>query len=169
MIRDIVISVIQFIVLVFFQVFILDNIALWGFVNPMIYVWFIILLPYGSARWLTLVASFLIGICVDIFSGDIGINAFACVFIGFIRPFLLNAFSGNIDNVMQRPSITTQGFVNFLAFTTSIVFVHHLICFLVGTFSTAELLQILIRTIVSSLVTIVFIILLDMIFYRQKA
>lgn len=167
MIKDIIYSAIQFILLVLLQVFILDNVALWGFINPMVYIWFIILLPYGTPKWLTLLSSFLLGICVDIFAGDIGINAFACVFIAFLRPILLSSFSGNIDNPSQRPSISTQGFINFLFFTLSMTLVHHLLCFFISTFAWVEIIQVLLRSLMSSVITILVILLLDMIFFRK--
>ena len=75
--REILTSVIQYIVLVFFQVLILDKISLFGIATPMIYVLFILNLPMNTSRWLTLLASFFIGISIDIFSGQTGIHSFS--------------------------------------------------------------------------------------------
>lgn len=169
MIKDITIYILQFVLLIFFQVLIVDNICLWYYVNPMIYVWFIILLPYNTPRWLTLISSFVLGLCVDIFSSQMGINAFACTLCGFIRPVLLNAFSGNIENTMQSPSIGRLGFVNYLFFMLTILSVHHLTYFLIGTFAWSELLQILLRSAISIAASSLIIIILDLIFFHRSS
>lgn len=169
MIKDIIISIIQFLILDFCQIFLLNNIYFLGFINPMIYIWFIILLPFVTPKWLVLLSSFLLGVSIDIFSADTGINAFVCVFVGFLRPALLNAFSGNIDNTSYlRPSLSSLGFKNFFFFTASTVFIHHLLYFAIDIFSFAEIMQVLARTLLSSVVTIILILLLDMIFFKRS-
>ncbi|MBR1769013.1 MAG: rod shape-determining protein MreD [Bacteroidales bacterium] len=168
MLKDILISLVQFILLFFFQVLVLDNISLWGMVNPMVYVWFIILLPYNTPRWLTLTSSFLLGICVDIFSSQMGINAFACTLVAFIRPLLLNAFSGNIENTFQRPSASRLGFVNFLFYVIILVAIHHLTYFLLGTFALNEIISVLFRTLISLAATVIIIILCDAVFFHKQ-
>ena len=169
MIKDILISIFHFIILVFCQVFLLNNIYFLGFVNPMLYVWFIILLPFATPNWLVLILSFILGVSVDVFSADVGINACICTLIGFIRPMLLNFFSGNVDNVTHtRPSSVSLGVKNFLLFTSSVVLIHHFLYFFISIFSFSEILQILLRSGLSSVVTIGLIILLDMIFFRKN-
>jgi rod shape-determining protein MreD len=169
MIRDIILSIIQFILLVLVQVFLLDHINLFGYINPMLYIWFIIMLPNNTPKWLVLISSFLLGICIDTFSADIGINATICVLIGFLRPMLLNAFSGNIDeSPSQRPSMASLGFLNFFLYTSIIVLIHHTFYFIIETFSWSEFFQVLLRILLSSIVTIALILILDMIFYKKK-
>ena len=57
----------RFIVLVLFQVLVLNNIQFSGYVNPFMYVLFILLLPFETPRWLLLLSGFLLGLSVDIF------------------------------------------------------------------------------------------------------
>ena len=45
---------IRFVILVFLQIFILENINLRGYINPYLYVYFILLLPFETAGWLLL-------------------------------------------------------------------------------------------------------------------
>ena len=168
MMKDVLISALQFLLLVIFQVFILDNIALSGYINPIVYIWFIILLPKGTARWLVLLSSFAIGMCVDIFSGDIGVNALVCTFIGFLRLVLSNTFFENIDGELKRPCIATQGLAKYLIYITTMVLTHRLLCLLIGTFAWAEFGQIMIKALISTIISVVFIVILDMIFYAKK-
>ncbi|MCH3924603.1 MAG: rod shape-determining protein MreD [Bacteroidales bacterium] len=167
--KNIISSIIQFIILAVVQIFILDNINLFGYINPMLYIWFIIMLPYNTPKWLVLISSFLMGISIDVFSADIGVNATCSVLIGFLRPILLSIFSGNIDKDSSiRPSISTLGFLNFLLYSLIIVFIHHSLYFIIETFSFKEFLQVLLRISLSTIVTMLFILLLDTIFYHKK-
>ncbi len=170
MIKDILLNVVRFVLLVCLQVFLLDNVHFLGFINPMVYIWFIIMLPFATPKWLVMVCGFAIGMCVDVFSADIGINALACVLIGFLRPMLLSAFSGNIDNAsFGLPSINSLGVKNFVFYALSMILIHHLVYFSVEVFDINEIGQILARTILSSIVTLIIILLLDMIFFPRKS
>ncbi len=169
MIKDIIKSAVQFIVLLLCQVLILNNVYFLGYINPMLYVWFIIMLPFSTPKWLVLVASFLMGVCVDVLGNDVGVHAAVCVLIAFIRPALLNVSSNNIDKTsLAQPSVATMGFKNFLLFIVLTVAVHHLLYFVVEIFSFGEILQILLRTLLSSVVTIALILLFDMLFFKKK-
>ncbi|MBQ6754270.1 MAG: hypothetical protein IJR03_03595 [Bacteroidales bacterium] len=167
--REILTSVIQYIVLVFFQVLILDKISLFGIATPMIYVLFILNLPMNTSRWLTLLASFFIGISIDIFSGQTGIHSFSCTFIGFIRPYLLTMYStGPIENAVQRPTLSRLGFSHYLSYSFVLVFVHHFLCFLIGIFSFSEFFHTFLRLIVSVVATMIIILITELIFFRSK-
>ncbi len=167
MIKEITISVLQFITLILLQVFVLDNISFWGFATPMIYIWFIMLLPYNTPKWLVLLSSFALGMSIDIFAGQTGIHACVCTFIGFIRPILLNTFSGNIETANVRFTMSRIGFANFVLYTLETVFIHHLLCFLLGVFSFEQIGQTLLRCVITTLLTSIMIIIADSVFYKK--
>ena len=62
---------------------VLDNISI------IIYPVIIMLLPMRTPGALILVIAFVLGILVDMFYNTPGVHASACVFTGFIRPFVL--------------------------------------------------------------------------------
>ena len=108
MIKDFWKYVIMFFVLVLIQVLVLNNIQISGFINPYIYILFILLLPFNIQGYLLLGLSFLIGITIDIFGNTPGIHAGATVLLGFIRPGLANLISsreliekGTTPNMIQ--------------------------------------------------------------------
>ena len=74
-------NIIRFVVLVFIQVAILNNIQISGFINPYMYVLFILLLPFETPNWILLVLSFFLGLSIDIFSNTLGMHASASVFM----------------------------------------------------------------------------------------
>ena len=87
-------NILRFVLLVLIQVFVLNNIRINGYINPHLYVLFILLLPFETPGWLLLVSSFSIGLSIDLFAHTPGLNAAASTFIAFIRPGFIRILSG---------------------------------------------------------------------------
>ena len=51
-------NVLRFVFLIGIQVLVLNNVLFMNYINPYIYILFILLLPFDTARWLLLVLSF---------------------------------------------------------------------------------------------------------------
>ena len=85
----ITINIARFIILILLQVLVLNNINFLGYINPYIYILFIILYPIKNNRLLFIFLSFLLGLTVDLFLDSGGVHAAACVTIAYIRPILL--------------------------------------------------------------------------------
>ena len=78
-----------FLSLLFLQVFVFNNILFLGYINPYLYIAFVIFYPLKKERYLFLFLSFLLGLAIDFFSDSGGINAFSLLFIAYIRLFLV--------------------------------------------------------------------------------
>ncbi len=162
-------NILRLIVLVFIQVFILDNMHLGGYINPMLYVMFVLMLPFETPGWLMLFSSFVMGFSVDIFTGMTGIHTFSTVFMGFVRPSVLRLVSSSRDYEPGiQPSVRDLGWDWFLPYSILLVFIHHTLYFFVEVLRFSEFFAILGRTILSSLVTLIFIFLAQVIIYRKK-
>ena len=85
-------NIFSFIVLILLQVLVLNNVQFLGFLNPYIYILFILSLPVKFPRWITLILGFVLGLIIDIFSNTIGIHAFATVLIAFFRAGIIKLF-----------------------------------------------------------------------------
>ena len=72
-----------FIALVLLQVLIFNHIEYWGYVNPMIYIVFLLVAPYRENQVPNLLAAFAIGLCIDIFSNTGGLHAASSVLIAY--------------------------------------------------------------------------------------
>ena len=77
------------ILLILFQIIILNNIQFSGYVNPYVYIMFILMLPSLTPSWLLLLTAFLTGLIIDLFSGSPGMHAGATVLAAFSRPLVL--------------------------------------------------------------------------------
>lgn len=159
----------MFVFLVFIQVLILNNIQLSGFLNPYVYILFILLLPFETPAWLVLIASFVLGISVDLFSnGLFGLNAVATVFMGFLRPGVLSVIAPRDGyEPATKPTIHYYGFQWFLKYTILLTLAHHFIFFVLESFSLHDFFAALLRTVLSSILTSIFIILSQYFIFRR--
>ena len=152
-------NIIRFIVLILLQVTVFNNIQLSGFVNPYLYILFILLLPFETPPWLLLILAFFTGLSIDVFSNTIGIHASACVFMAFLRPFVLNliAVRDNYDSDIEQ-GLSVYGFSWFFKYALILILAHHSFLFIVEVFSFNNFGDTLIRIILSSIFTLVLVI-----------
>lgn len=161
-------NIIRFVVLVLIQVAILNNIQLSGFLNPYMYVLFILLLPFEIPNWLLLLLSFLLGISVDIFSGTVGMHASACVFMGYLRPYVLNYLSLRDGyEIGTYPGIASYGFAWFFKYALSLIIAHHSFLFIIEAFSFANFSETLVRIIFSGFFSLILIITSQFLMFKK--
>jgi rod shape-determining protein MreD len=155
-----------FVLLFLLQILIFNNIQFSGYVNPYIYVMFILLLPIEIPSWLLLVLSFTTGLIMDFSSGTPGMHSSATLIAGFVRPYILRILSPR-DGYEQGsdPSMLTYGFRWFFIYASLIVLVHHTALFYLEVFRFAEFFRTMLRVLLSSLFTIIFILLIE--YYRR--
>ena len=154
------------ILLVLFQVLLFNNIQFSGYVNPYVYVLFILLLPIEIPSWLLLLLSFALGLIMDFFSGSQGMHSSATVIAGFVRPYILRVISPRDGyESVSDPSMAIYGFRWFLTYTLLIVVVHHTTLFYLEVFRFADFFRTMLRVLLSSLFSITFILLIE--YYRR--
>lgn len=162
-------NIIRLIFLVLFQVTILNYVALGGYVNPYLYVMFILMLPFETPKWLLLISAFALGISVDMFSDTAGIHAAACVFMAFARPGVLNLVSSRQEYEPGiQPIIRDLGFKWFLSYSLILVVIHHILIFYLEVFSFREFFQTFFRAVLSIVFTMLLLILSQYVMYRPK-
>lgn len=168
MIRDFGKYAIMFVVLVLLQVLILNNIQFSGFVNPYVYILFILLLPFTIPGYLLLGLCFLLGISIDIFSNTPGLHAGATVFLGFLRPGIANLISSReFIEKGNTPNMKQLGFASFLKYTVIAVIVHHTVLFYAEAFSFHGFFHTLFRCVLSSVFSIVIILASQFILFKK--
>ncbi len=168
MIRIVGRNIIRFLVLILFQVLVLDNIQMGGYLNPYFYVLFIILMPFETPRWLMLITAFLLGVSVDLFTNTLGMHAAASVFMAFLRPWILSIFAPRDGYESDTfPRIFYYGFNWFLRYSLVMVFFHHLALFYIEVFHFQDFLSTFLRVILSTLVTTATVILSQYFIFRK--
>lgn len=156
----------RFIILVFLQVLILNNINFAGYINPYLYVLFILLYPFAGNQSLFLFLSFLLGLSIDIFEDSGGINAAACLVAAFVRPNFLR-FSFGISYDHQNIRLAATPFGAKFSYVFLMVLVHHFVLFSLEMFSLNHILLILKKTLFSSIFTVILTLLSLTLFSRK--
>ena len=167
MIRFLIKYGIMFVSLVLVQVLVLNQVQFSGFVNPYIYILFILLLPLSTPRYLVLILSFLIGLTIDIFSNSLGVHAGASVFVAYIRPLVIRLISNREEDRNDYPGLSQNSFAWFLSYVSIMVVLHHLVLFHLEVFSFAHYLSTLYRVFLSAIFSIFIIVLSQFLVFRD--
>ena len=160
-------NIARFFFLILLQVLLLNNINFLGYVNPYLYVLFIILYPFNGNQTLFLLLCFLLGLGVDIFEDSGGINAAACLVVAYIRPAILR-FSFGVSYDYQTVKFSSTPYGSRFSYVALLVFVHHFVLFLLEIFSFAHLLLLLKKTFFSGIFTIVLVFMALALFNRKS-
>jgi rod shape-determining protein MreD len=159
---------ISFTLLVFLQVFILNNIQFSGYINPYIYILFILALPFETPNWALLILAFLLGLTVDFFSSTIGMHCSATVFMAFMRPYVLKFISPRDGYESETlPRLKYYGAGWFIKYSTILIFAHHFILFYVEVFRLSNFFTTFTRVVLSSIFTII-LVLISQYFYGKE-
>ena len=159
---------IWFISLVLLQVFVFNNILFLGFINPYMYVVFVIFHPLKKERILFLFLSFLLGLSIDIFSDSGGINAFALLFIAYLRLFFIRVIFKKTEQDFAFFDLQQEPFGKVFNYVIILIIIHHFILFSLANFSTQNFSSVLLNTLYSSIFTLVLFFLGSFIFRRKK-
>ncbi|MDF1673151.1 MAG: rod shape-determining protein MreD [Vicingaceae bacterium] len=159
---------ISFMLLILFQGLILNNIELGGYINPYLYVVFILMLPFETPNWLVLVLGFVLGFCVDMFTSTIGMHISATVFMAFARTYLLKLIQprGGYDFGL-KPNVQMMGLLWYLLFVGILVVLHHLFLFYIESFKLSQFFPTMGRALLSSFFTLVLIFIIQLFNYKS--
>ncbi|MBN1987932.1 MAG: rod shape-determining protein MreD [Bacteroidales bacterium] len=168
MVKDYSKYIILFITLVAVQLLVLNNIQFSGYVNPFVYVLFILLLPYKISGWALLLLAFVTGLSIDAFNNTIGMHSSATLFMAFIRPYVLSRFASRENSDRTGiPNLANNGINWFIQYTILMVFIHHFALFYLEAFSFSHFFVTLGRTLLSTLFSSAVIILSQFFVFRN--
>lgn len=164
--NEVIVNTLRFILLIFLQVLLLNNINLAGYINPYLYILFIILYPLNGNKSLLIFLSFLLGLSIDIFEDSGGVHAAACAVIAYIRPIVLK-YSFGISYEYNSVKIRKADPMERLTYISVMIFIHHLVLFSLEIFSFQHIFLLLKSTLFSGIFTII-VILGTIILFNRK-
>ena len=81
-----------FVALCLTQALVFNHIHLLGYATILLYVYFVVMFPRNYPRWANLLWSFFMGLCIDMFTNTPGMTTASLTLVGFLQPYLLEAF-----------------------------------------------------------------------------
>ncbi|MFD1063228.1 rod shape-determining protein MreD [Winogradskyella litorisediminis] len=165
--NKVTLNIVRFVVLLIAQVTICSNINLFGYVNPFIYIIFILIYPVKTNRMLFLLLAFNLGLLVDMFLDSGGVHAASSVLLAFARPvFLKNAYGTLYDHQTLKFGNSEIGAL--ITYISTAILFHHFAVFNLEIFNISQILLILKKTLFSSIFTIILSFLLILLFKTRK-
>lgn len=147
-----------FILLVLMQVLLFNNVRINGYINPQIYLFFVLMLPVHTRGYVLLLSAFAIGFVVDFFSDSMAIHTMATVFMAFCRPAILRLVTGKLSlEGVDAPSFSSLGTISLFLYVFILIFFHHTAFFFLEIFRFDEMIQTFSRVLASSVTTLVFV------------
>ena len=98
MVQDSLRVLLGFFVAIILQVLIFDNINLFGFSCPAVYMFFIINFRFDNSQFALILLGFLLGFVLDVFQNSSGANTIATLLISYIRPMVIRFSFGVIPD-----------------------------------------------------------------------
>jgi rod shape-determining protein MreD len=148
------VNIFRFLLLLALQIVIFNNMNFLGYISPYPYILFIILYPVNGNKYGLLVASFLLGFVMDMFSNSGGIHTAACLILAYYRPYLFKfsfGLSYEYQTIKLNDVLTPERF-SFILFS---VLIHHFILFILEAFNISFIWDVFLRTIFSTIFTII--------------
>ena len=147
--------ILLFIGLLFVQIVVLNNVLFGGYINPMLYILFVLIYPLKRDRGALLFLAFLLGLIIDFFLDSGGVNAAATVFIAYIRLPLLKGIINKTEIDFLVFKVTKLPLLKWLSYVVILTFVHHFIVFSLDFFKFNAILTIFSKTFFTSIFTII--------------
>jgi len=150
-------------------VFILNAIEPGVGIYLMAYPLFIAILPFSYGVITVLSVSFLIGLCVDLFSNTFGLHASAAVAMGMARPLLYKYFAPRDGyDVLRQPNLLDMGIRWHLLTFGSLLFVHHFWFFTLESFRWDNIPGAFMKTLLSGSLSIVLCLIIQYLFFKKE-
>ena len=125
----------QILGLIALQVLVCNHIYLWGLATPMLYPLFLVYLPLNSNRIGNMLWAFVLGVAIDTFSNTPGEAAAAMTFTAFIQWPLLHAMAPKDCVESMVPTYHTMGRWTHIRYVTILTTIHHIVFYLLESFS----------------------------------
>lgn len=159
----------RFVLLMALQLLVLNHVYLGGFIMPMLYVLFILMLPTGMSRVPLLLIAFGTGLLVDVMNNMLGFHALACTVVAMLRIlFADRILTRNEPIVIATPSIFSVTPQYFISYLILLLAAFYLVFYTVELFGFRSFGGVLLATVCSTLATALLAVLYQLIFIKKE-
>ncbi|MEA3451099.1 MAG: hypothetical protein U9Q83_04265 [Bacteroidota bacterium] len=168
-IRILIRHIIYFVILYLLQILVFNYITLGPGLFPSVYLLIIILLPIEIEKIWLLVTAFFVGFILDFSNDTLALNTSALLFATFLRPFILQSISIREGyEIGKLPSFKNYGVNWFILYTLIFVFIFEFVYLSLDIFSFSKIGVILLKSVVNTLFSASFVVLLHLLFFRNS-
>jgi rod shape-determining protein MreD len=164
-------TILRFVIFIFIQAFVLNNVLLHQLVTPYLYFLFVIWLPFRTSRALLMFAGFVVGFTLDSFLHQPGFHAAACVVLAYLRPFLVSIFipqKGGEANFESPSPKSMGGYIPYMTFVAVLTFFHHSWLFLLEAWQFGGFWYFIVKTFTSTLLSIFLVFITELLVVRKE-
>lgn len=164
-------NIIRFSLFILVQVFVLNQVPpLHQLVTPYVYFLFILWLPFKMGRRTVMLLAFAIGFSLDCFTKTYGLHTAPCVLIAYLRPFLINLLITHegAESNYNEPSFKSMGFTPYFIYVAILTLIHHSLLFFLQELETGGFLYFILKTLLSSAVSLLLILITELLFVRKQ-
>lgn len=117
-----------------------------------------------------MILAFLLGFVLDCFTKTYGLHAAPCVLIAYLRPFLINILISQegAESNYNEPSVKSMGFTPYFTYIAIFTFTHHALLFFLQALQTGGYFYFIIKTLLSTAVSLLLILLTELLFVRKQ-
>ena len=159
----------RFILLMLVQLLVLNYINIGGYIMPMLYVLFVLMLPTDTPRVAMLFIAFGTGLLMDVMNNMLGFHALACIVVVMLRILFADRILTRGEPIaISTPSVYSVSPQYFIAYLLLLTTAFYLVFFFTELFGFRSLGGLLVATVGSSIVTSLLAILYQLIFIKRE-
>ena len=148
------VPIISFVFMVLGQVFLFNQMHIFGSINPILYLLFFTLYRFESNQTVLILLSFLLGFLIDFLSQSGGAHTIATLTLGFSRPLIIRyAFGVTMDP--PQSYFSDPRTLNKFIYLLFIIILHHTLYFTLVYFSLDAIFLIAKNTLVTSIFSLI--------------
>lgn len=160
---------IYFLFIVLLQGLVINHLGLGNYAYPMIYLLPLLILPFEINFFITMGIALVLGVSVDMLSDTFGLHTSASVLMAYLRPTILKLIKprdGYEANLL--PTIHDMGLTWYAAYTAIFVLIHHTWFFTFEVFRLDLTGLILLKILVSTFLSFIFLLGLQFLLYKSS-
>ncbi|WP_300976649.1 rod shape-determining protein MreD [Flavobacterium sp.] len=148
-----IVNFFRFIALLAIQIVVFNNMNFYGYISPFPYILYIILYPVNGNKSTLLASSFMLGLIMDMFTNSGGVHATACLILAYYRPYIFK-FSFGLSYEYQTVKLNDVLTPERFSFLLISILLHHIILFTLEAFEFSFILDVALRTLLSTVFTL---------------
>lgn len=159
-----------YIILVIAQAVVFNNICLFDYAIPVIFIYLLIKLPISTNPNWVMTIGFSLGLIIDIFSNTLGYNALSCTVIAFLRKGIIRLYCPKDEEISDLQSITikTIGGWPFFKYALTFVLIYCTLLFVIEAFTFLYPVRLIFRIVASTLLSCALILGIDSLTIRKR-